>query len=341
MSPSQYNPDIHHRRSIRLKGHDYAGGGLYFVTLCAHNRQQLFGRMEGGRGETSFALTQAGRVVEECWKAIPEHFPEVEAGALAVMPDHVHGLVRVGAVRAKDFSPILSPILSPAQSPAEPPIQSRPQGTSRTLGSVVRGFKVGVTKWVRDNTNVQEVWHRNYYEMIVRNAEAEKKITQYIRMNPWRCVMDFGNGLRGMGNPALWNAEKLGVLCSHKGGKGSNGETSFAHTFAPTDSTVLSGFHSPMEKEIFARLLELKKPVIWCPAWGVETTRLPPAALEALEQNRMLILEMRDTTGDLAAAEQRNRFVLEQADKLWLPHVTPGGMLDRLVREMQVQGKMG
>lgn len=340
MSPSQYNPDIHHRRSIRLKGHDYAGGGLYFVTLCTHNRQQLFGRMEYGKVQ----LTEAGLTVEKCWRAIPEHFPGVEPKELAVMPDHVHGLIRmvraeeaaVGAVRAKDFSPIPSPIPSPAQG--------RPCGTSQTLGSVVRGFKVGVTKWVRENTDVQDVWHRNYYEMIVRDAEAEKKITQYIRMNPWRCVMDFGNGLRGMGNPSLWSAEKLGVLCSRNAPRPAS---------IPKAAAYLGGFHSPMEKEILAKLLckgskgetSFAPNIIWCPAWGLDRAAFTLGVREALEDNRMLILEMRMgeksfAPATLAAAEQRNRFVLEQADRLWLPHVTPGGMLDRLVREMQVQGKI-
>lgn len=54
---------------------------------------------------------------------------------------------------------------------------------------------------------------------------------------------------------------------------------------------------------------------------------------EALEQNRVLILEMRNRDGNLAAAEQRNRFVIENADNLWVPHVNPGGMLERLLRE--------
>lgn len=273
-------------------------------------------------------LTEAGCVAEACWRAIPEHFPDVCAGEFVVMPDHVHGLVRMKKpVGAKNVSPIL------------PPTQNRPRGTSRTLGSVVRGFKVGVTKWVRGNTPVQKVWHRNYYEMIVRNAEAEEKIAKYIRMNPWRCVQNFGNGLRGMGNPALWNAEKLGVLCSRKG----KGERCFTHTFAPTFApadgagAVLGGFHSPMEKEIFTKLLEHKKPIIWCPAWGVGATHMSPTALNALEENRMLILEMRNIEGDLAAAEQRNRFVLENADKLWLPHINPGGMIDRLVKELEIK----
>jgi len=313
MGKSQYNPEKHHRRSIRLKSHDYAGGGLYFVTLCAHNRQQLFGSIEGGK----VCLTEAGRVAKACWLAIPEHFLGIEPGGFVVMPDHVHGLVRMpaseGAVGAKNVSPI------------QPPTPSRPQGTSRTLGSVVRGFKVGVTKWVRENTDVKNVWHRNYYEMIVRTPEAEKKIAEYIRMNPWRCVQQFGNGLRGMGNPALWNADKLGILCSRNAPRPKS---------IPKADVYMSGFHSPMEQEIFKKLLELKKPLVWCPAWGLEKAAFAPGAHEALEENRLLVLEMRNLEGDLAAAEQRNRFVLAQSDKHWLPHVTPGGMLDRLVHEL-------
>jgi len=61
--------------------------------------------------------------------------------------------------------------------------------------------------------------------------------------------------------------------------------------------------------------------------------------LDALENNRILILEVRNCDGDLAAAEERNRLVLETADRLWFPHVTAGGMLDRLVREVDVQKK--
>ena len=220
------------------------------------------------------------------------------------MPDHFHALIRL-------------------------------EGGHARLGDVVGGFKAAVSRELRrmgGDTGVartapqMRIWHRNYYEMIVRDEEAEQNIRAYIRMNPWRCVTEFGNGLRGMGNPALWHAEKLGVLCSRNAPRPAG---------IPKAAAYLSGFHSPMEQEIFQKLLEYKKPVIWCPAWGVRAglvSAAPPAALAALEDNRMLILEMKARDGDLASAEARNRFVLEQADKLWLPHVTPGGMLDRLVK---------
>ena len=81
-----YDPALHHRRSIRLKGHDYAGGGVYFVTICAHR--------EAGN---VFANEAAKRVAEECWQKIPEHFPQAEAGEFVVMPDHVHGIIRTFA----------------------------------------------------------------------------------------------------------------------------------------------------------------------------------------------------------------------------------------------------
>jgi hypothetical protein len=160
--------------------------------------------------------------------------------------------------------------------------------------------------------------------MIVRSAEAAEKIAEYIRMNPWRCVQAFGHGLRGMGNPSLWNAEKLGVLCSRNAPKPDG---------IPVAPVYLSGFHSPMEQQIFARLLETRRSLIWCPAWGLDRAAADPAVRLALEENRILILEMRDVAGDLAAAEARNRFVIQQADTMWTPHVNPGGMLDRLLKE--------
>jgi REP element-mobilizing transposase RayT len=238
----------------------------------------------------------------------------MEWGESIIMPDHFHALIRIR------------------------------KGGSLDLGNIIGGFKAGVSReWRRDEVGKEgkagfartggivpalpremRIWHRNYYEMIVRSAEAEAKISHYIRMNPWRCVQELGNGLCGMGNPALWNAEKLGVLCSRNAPRPKS---------IPKAAVYLGGFHSPMEQEIFLKLLEHKRPVIWCPAWGLERAAFAPGAREALEQNRMLILEMCDTAGNLAAAEARNRFVLKHADQRWIPHVQSGGMLDRLLRE--------
>ena len=161
--------------------------------------------------------------------------------------------------------------------------------------------------------------------MIVRSAEAEVKISEYIRKNPWKCVQQFGNGLRGIGNPALWNAEKLGVLCSRNAPKIGR---------FPDADVYFGGWHSPKEKEIFDWLLEKKKRVIACPSWGIKGAARMSPVLDALAGNRLLILEMRNRDGDLAAAEARNRFVVEHAEELFVPYATPGGMLERILKEM-------
>ncbi|WP_168433009.1 transposase [Pontiella sulfatireligans] len=310
MGVNQYNPELHHRRSIRLKGHDYAGGGVYFVTLCAHR--------EAGN---IFATEMAKQIVAERLRITEEKVPDARWKEWVIMPDHFHALIQMdgGGLRLGDiiggFKSAVSRELRRAASGAS---GTEKEAKGATRMSPVRRGEVGLASFSG------RIWHRNYYEMIVRSAEAEQKIAEYIRMNPWKCVQSFSNGLRGMGNPALWNAEKLGVLCSRNAPRIGR---------MPEAAVYFGGWHSPKEKEMFDWLLEQKKRVIACPAWGIEGAASMPSVLEALEQNRLLILEMRNKDGDLAAAEQRNRFVIEHADEIFVPHTTPGGMLERLLKE--------
>ena len=88
-----YNPDIHHRRSIRLKGFDYTSDGFYFVTLCCHNRQRLFGRIANG----IMILNEAGKVADKCWQSIPEHYLHAVLHEYVIMPDHIHGIIELSS----------------------------------------------------------------------------------------------------------------------------------------------------------------------------------------------------------------------------------------------------
>jgi hypothetical protein len=308
-----YDPAKHHRRSIRLKGHDYAGGGVYFVTICAHREMVAamggapFGSLVGATCVSP--VRPARRIMEEEWFRSGEIRDDVFPGEFVVMPDHFHGLIRIEKGKSE-------------------------------LGNVIGAFKAAVTRrFRRGDTHVAHphvahphvahpqvaqlrLWHRNYYERIVRSEQAERNITEYIRMNPWRCVQELGDGLRGMGNPALWTREKTGVLCSRGAPKIGR---------LPEAEVYFGGWHSPKEKEIFDWLLKQGRRVIACPAWGIEKSAFAPGVRQALEDNRMLILEMRDTAGNLEAAESRNRFVIENADTLYTPHVSQGGMLERLL----------
>jgi len=172
--------------------------------------------------------------------------------------------------------------------------------------------------------------------VIVRSKEAEEKIAEYIRMNPWKLVQHATHEeqtFRMIGNPTLLNCEKIAVLCSRNAPPDILSAAEHRAEKAGAHGCFMSGFHSPPEKRILAALLRSAARLICCPAWGIDALRIPPVWLPALEANRMLILEMRNRDGDLAAAEQRNRFVLEQADKHWLPHVARDGMLDRILKD--------
>ena len=84
-----YNPGIHRRRSLRLKGYDYTRMGAYFVTIVTQGRLCLFGEIVG----KEMRLNEAGEMVCRFWEALPQRFPTIEMDMFVVMPNHLHGIV--------------------------------------------------------------------------------------------------------------------------------------------------------------------------------------------------------------------------------------------------------
>ncbi len=79
------------RRSIRLKGYDYSRAGAYFVTICVRNKQCLFGHIEN----TDMLLNEAGKMVQTVWNKIPQYYKSIEIDAFTIMPNHIHGIIRI------------------------------------------------------------------------------------------------------------------------------------------------------------------------------------------------------------------------------------------------------
>ena len=337
MKKSQYNPEIHHppssrlrrtgRRSIRLKGHDYAGGGLYFVTICAHR----------DAGNIFLARDIKDMIARE-WEAVgaglvSAHGKEGRSKAYpyAIMPDHFHGLICIPARKSEEGGHEAREKEGGHEArEKEGGHEARPYGLgdaicqfkSRVVHEYIAKVKAG--EWP---SFLRKIWHRNYYEMIVRDEEAERNISEYIRMNPWKLIISGsheGGRFRAIGNSNLLNLPKIGVLCSRRVPDGTDLNP------PDVDGGFMSGFHSPPERDILKRLLENGAKIICCPSWGIDKMHIPSEWLPALEENRMMIMEMTNSKGNRAASEERNRFVLQVADEMWVPHVTPGGMLDRL-----------
>jgi REP element-mobilizing transposase RayT len=155
-----YRPDIHRRRSIRLLGHDYRMPGAYFITVCTHGREPLFGHVSGGAMHAS----DAGRLVQSMWDGIPAWFPHVVLDEFIIMPDHIHGILRAGFPGAASNAP--------------------------TIGIIMRRFKscsaIAVNRLL--GRAAKPLWQRNYWERIIRDDAELQAARRYIRNNPerWR-----------------------------------------------------------------------------------------------------------------------------------------------------------
>ena len=84
-----FDPQKHHRRSIRLQGYDYTRPGGYYVTIVTHDRACLFGEVVNGE----MVLNDLGRIVEKAWYDLANHYPNVELGIFVIMPNHAHGII--------------------------------------------------------------------------------------------------------------------------------------------------------------------------------------------------------------------------------------------------------
>jgi REP element-mobilizing transposase RayT len=117
-------------------------------------------------------LNDAGEIANCCWLQIPEHFPDVFLHEHIVMPNHVHGIIELTK----------SPVVGVQNF--EPRRNEYQKIIPRSIGSIVRGFKIGVTKWFRNNTDIENIWQRNYYEHIIRDEHSYERISYYILENP-------------------------------------------------------------------------------------------------------------------------------------------------------------
>lgn len=198
---------VHNRQSIRLPWYDYSQNGAYFVTICTQNKELLFGEIIQGTkyGEgtkcsvPTVELTDFWKIAEQCWHEIPHHYPDVELDAFVVMPNLIHGIICMYGYNDKNVS--RSGVGAQNSVPRVQNIEPLRENAykkiiSWSLGSIIRGYKIGVTKWCRNvsgraqNIVPLQIWQRNFYEYIIRNEEDLNRIREYIMNNPVNWMED-------------------------------------------------------------------------------------------------------------------------------------------------------
>lgn len=164
----KYDPQIHHRRSIRLRGYDYSQPGAYFVTTVVQTRENLLGQVVNGQ----MGLNQPGRMVEKWWCELGKKFSGVTPADFIIMPNHFHGIIEIDVF---------------------PPSQGGPGQPQKSTGlaEIVQWFKTMTTnEYMRGVKQLGwqpfagRLWQRNYYEHIIRGMDEWEDICRYIQGNP-------------------------------------------------------------------------------------------------------------------------------------------------------------
>jgi len=179
---TKFDSNRHHRRSIRLKDRSYQCDGMYYVTICTHQRTCLFGKII----DDEVIFSPFGLLVHQEWERIARQYHNCTVDYFVVMPNHIHGILQ---------------IIDNASTQA---LNAFGRPLSGSLGTVVGSFK-SRTAWHINrlrSTRGQAVWQRGYYEHIVRGEKDLQRIREYILYNPLSWNKDDDN-------PSNWTHQGL------------------------------------------------------------------------------------------------------------------------------------
>ncbi len=125
----KFDPNIHHRKSIRLHNFDYSQAGLYFITICTQDKIPLFGEIKNNE----MHLSEMGKIAHDEWLNSANIRDNIILHEFIVMPDHFHAILEIKFSKGNNKEAI-GQFKSPSQ----------------TIGSIIRGYKIATTKQIKD-----------------------------------------------------------------------------------------------------------------------------------------------------------------------------------------------
>ena len=211
----KFSPQIHNRRSIRLKGYDYAQEGAYYITIVCNNRIHRFGEIKeiaingSNMKDADMILNEFGEIAYEKWVRLPARFPKVELDVFQIMPNHFHAIILLNE-QIKSTSVFHS--TSIAKESTESPtidIEHLPDALETpnpVLGNIIGAYKSLVANdclarfkslitsgKISPNEFMGKIWQRNFFEHIIRNEQSYRQISNYILDNPRKWQDDMLN----------------------------------------------------------------------------------------------------------------------------------------------------
>jgi REP element-mobilizing transposase RayT len=165
--------------SSRLRGWDYSSPGYYFITICTKNRACLFGKIKNGEMNWS----EMGKIADQYWREIPVHCNSIQLDQFTVMPNHIHGLLRItnkNHTRDRNCN---------RDGNHSNHVETSKLGVSTTwesgkIGVIINQYKRICTIRIRKNNPKIPVWQPRFHDHIIRDENELHRIRKYIVDNP-------------------------------------------------------------------------------------------------------------------------------------------------------------
>ncbi|OGC82400.1 MAG: hypothetical protein A2V81_02245 [Candidatus Abawacabacteria bacterium RBG_16_42_10] len=154
--------------SLRLAKWNYSSNGTYFITICTRDRYHYFGEITNDR----ITLSEMGKLAQNCWENIPQHFPYIKLDEFIIMPNHIHGIL---IIKKSEFNPQWA--------------SNKFGPQSRNLSSIIRGFKSSIQKYATIK-KIPFAWQRSFHDHIIQNQKELNNIRRYIINNPIKWSRD-------------------------------------------------------------------------------------------------------------------------------------------------------
>jgi putative transposase len=172
--------DLPYRKGIRLKDFDYSSNGAYFITVCTHNREHVFGEILNNESK----LNPVGKIVEDTIIDLPNHNANISIDKLIIMPNHIHAIIIIDTVRRERFITV--------------PDKANTIEKDHGIPEIVRQMKTFSSRRInmeRQRNGLEpfptgQVWQKSYYDRIIRDEHEYQNIWQYIDTNPLKWELD-------------------------------------------------------------------------------------------------------------------------------------------------------
>jgi len=159
------------RKRTRLENYDYSKNGYYFITICAENREEWFGKVE----KEEMILNQYGKIVNQCWDDLPSHYFNCSLDTFVIMPNHIHGIIVI--LNNNTVGNGLKPF------------------PTHGLSEMIRGFKTFSSRKINEeikNDNKFQ-WQKSFYDHVIRNEKSLHNLRHYITFNSLKWELDIEN----------------------------------------------------------------------------------------------------------------------------------------------------